>query len=340
MALEALVNPRRHPLQLCWVLRTKASLPRELWREIRTLSFAYTSWQPGFFSVMTGEEIPSFEEAIGHLTALGLEEFVAEVARGFAPPQEDLTAWQVMHDPTVQQALVEGAARKNPLYAEVAHQLISDPEQVRHRLVTMLESFWSHVFANQWASIEPALAEDIASRAKMLQEMDLYDFFRRLLPGCRTVRSERLLVFQRVFEASVDLDDHDQLLLVPSFFTWARTRIECDPPWTPGFVYPAGNLEGVLTALPSDTLMQVLQAVANETRLHILRLCAEAPRSTQELAKLLGQAEGGVSRHIRLLQEAGLVAPQRQSYYVLYRAVPGRLRAISPALRRFVEHAD
>ena len=81
----------------------------------------------------------------------------------------------------------------------------------------------------------------------------------------------------------------------------------------------------------------VLRALADDTRLRALRLIAERPRSTQELAPLVGVTEAALSKHLRLLAEAGLLERHRDGYYVLYRIVPGQVAALAPSLEAFLE---
>ena len=61
---------------------------------------------------------------------------------------------------------------------------------------------------------------------------------------------------------------------------------------------------------------------ADPTRLQILRLVAEQPRSTEELAPLVGLSESGLSKHLSALTDAGLLSTRRQGWYVLYRLEP------------------
>ena len=68
-----------------------------------------------------------------------------------------------------------------------------------------------------------------------------------------------------------------------------------------------------------------------------LRLIAQAPRSTQELAALVGISEAGLSKHLRVLAEAGVVNTRRDGYYVLYSVDRRRLGAVSKLLADFVD---
>lgn len=71
-------------------------------------------------------------------------------------------------------------------------------------------------------------------------------------------------------------------------------------------------------------------------RLRALRLIAERPRSTQELAPLVGISEAGLSKQLRALADAGLVSSRRDGYYVLYSLVPERIAPLSDALLRYL----
>ena len=66
-------------------------------------------------------------------------------------------------------------------------------------------------------------------------------------------------------------------------------------------------------------------------------MAAERPRSTQELAPLVGVTEAALSKHLRTLAEAGLLERHRDGYYVLYRIVPGQVAALAPSLEAFLE---
>jgi DNA-binding transcriptional ArsR family regulator len=78
----------------------------------------------------------------------------------------------------------------------------------------------------------------------------------------------------------------------------------------------------------------------DDTRLRILKLIAERPRTTQELGPLVGLSTAGLSKSLRRLAEAGLVAPRREGYYVVYSLDPARIAALSPAIEGFLEDAQ
>jgi DNA-binding transcriptional ArsR family regulator len=102
-------------------------------------------------------------------------------------------------------------------------------------------------------------------------------------------------------------------------------------------IYPAPFLaEDARPPLPSAELVQLLRSLGDHTRLKALKLIAERPRSTQELAPLVGISEAGLSKHLRQLSDAGLLESRREGYYVLYSLVPERIEPLSESIRRFL----
>src|SRR5271167_2721951 len=85
-------------------------------------------------------------------------------------------------------------------------------------------------------------------------------------------------------------------------------------------------------------LLTGLEAAGEETRLRILCLLEVAELTVSELVAILGQSQPRVSRHLRLLVEAGLATRQREGAWAFFRlAEPGGalahewLRRLDPA---------
>jgi DNA-binding transcriptional ArsR family regulator len=154
--------------------------------------------------------------------------------------------------------------------------------------------------------------------------------------------STQLLVDPRREEFGKDVPhDHvvepDPVVFVPSAYVWPHVLINCDEPWPLGVIYPAPFVvRDARPEIPDAELLRVLRAVADDTRLRALKLIAERPRSTQELAPIVGISEAGLSKHLRALHEAGLVETRREGYYVLYSLVRDRVEPISEALLEYL----
>jgi SAM-dependent methyltransferase/DNA-binding transcriptional ArsR family regulator len=68
-----------------------------------------------------------------------------------------------------------------------------------------------------------------------------------------------------------------------------------------------------------EHLLAALRAVAEPTRLRLVVLCARGELTVSELTQILGQSQPRVSRHLKLLCEAGLLARFREGSWVFYR---------------------
>lgn len=71
-------------------------------------------------------------------------------------------------------------------------------------------------------------------------------------------------------------------------------------------------------ALPQA--LACLAAIGEETRLRVYALLAEAELAVSELVAILGQSQPRVSRHLRLLLEAGLVERRREGAWAFFHA--------------------
>src|SRR5262250_1975737 len=71
--------------------------------------------------------------------------------------------------------------------------------------------------------------------------------------------------------------------------------------------------------LPFAALNAGLKAAGEATRLRILALLAEAELTVSELTDILRQSQPRISRHLRLLADAGLVERFREGSWAFFR---------------------
>ncbi len=87
-----------------------------------------------------------------------------------------------------------------------------------------------------------------------------------------------------------------------------------------------------------EHLLAALRAVAEPTRLRLLVLCARGELTVSELTQILGQSQPRVSRHLKLLCEAGLLDRFREGSWVFYRL--SQAGPASAVARHLVEACD
>jgi len=83
---------------------------------------------------------------------------------------------------------------------------------------------------------------------------------------------------------------------------------------------PAGELA-------TDEALDTLRAIGEETRLRIAAVLRRGELTVTDLTEILGQSQPRVSRHLRVLVDAGLVTKQREGTWAFFRIVDRGPRA-------------
>ena len=82
-------------------------------------------------------------------------------------------------------------------------------------------------------------------------------------------------------------------------------------------------------------MASTFEVLAEPTRRRILDLLRDGERSVGELVDRLTLSQPGVSKHLRVLRDAGLVSVRVDGNRRLYRAEPGRVAEVRAALEAF-----
>lgn len=350
-SLHVLANSRRHPLHISWALRTRQKMPVELKREVERFAFWHQERPLVFGRIWPHAAGQSWADELSALREAPIDHFAdplihaslpADKRGGFIAKGEFLSAEKLL-DRTL-----AAVAEHHPASLPVMRQLIADPEEFREQYVKFLTSYWESCLAADWPRMEARLTADIARRAQDISQRGLRPMLTELSPRIRaghdaddliTIRPPDLPPGRPPLE--ITLTEPDQLLLVPSHFVWPklvtvvhRDRRQGDTGRvTVTMVYALAEMEqDGRPPVPPAELLQLLRAAADATRLQILQLLAQRPRSTSELAGLISLTEAAISKHLKLLQDAGWVVPERHSYYIYYRLVRESLADLTHGL--------
>ncbi|TIU67383.1 MAG: winged helix-turn-helix transcriptional regulator, partial [Mesorhizobium sp.] len=68
-----------------------------------------------------------------------------------------------------------------------------------------------------------------------------------------------------------------------------------------------------------DTMVDTLKAAAESSRLRILVLLSRGDLTVSDLTEILGQSQPRVSRHLKLLLEAGLIGRYQEGSWAFFR---------------------
>jgi ubiquinone/menaquinone biosynthesis C-methylase UbiE/DNA-binding HxlR family transcriptional regulator len=98
---------------------------------------------------------------------------------------------------------------------------------------------------------------------------------------------------------------------------------------------------GVPSELSLASAVGVLKAVAEPTRLRVMVLLTQGELNVKDLTRVLGQSQPRISRHLKLLAEAGLVERAPEGSWVYFRlAEEGRGGEVARQLLQGVDQTD
>ena len=240
-----------------------------------------------------------------------LTDFATEIERMRATP------------PQVVRSDIETFRRAHPR-TKVAERFLRRPAHEVGRLADVLEAYWTAALEPHWPRIRAFMEADVAHRARRITEGGPARLFADL-HHTTAWRGDHVAIEHRWTE-DVALAGRG-LVLMPSAFSWERVSTMTTPPWQPAIIYPARGVATLWEA--GEAAPGGLADVLGRTRADLLA-ALDAPRSTTDLARLLGLTAGGVSQHLGRLKAAGLVTAQRDGRLVLY----ARTQAAETLLRR------
>ncbi len=195
----------------------------------------------------------------------------------------------------------------------VLEPFVADPRSSLERLAELMRTYWERCMAEDWPRIRSLLEQDVLYRARQIADGGTRRLFGDLDDAVSWDSGE--LRVDGSCEGVLDLDTRG-LLLVPSVFVWPLVTLVHAEPWQPTLIYPArgvGMLWGPEQVAPPDTLERLL----GRTRAALL-MVLDSPRSTTDLSGALGLTPGGVSQHLSVLRDAGLISGRRVARTVLY----------------------
>jgi len=92
--------------------------------------------------------------------------------------------------------------------------------------------------------------------------------------------------------------------------------------------------------LSVDLVVNQMKAAGDETRIRLLSLLQRGERTVKELTEILGQSQPRISRHLKILAEAGLVSRTPEGSWVYYRVSDDDAGAVALGIVKGLDAKD
>jgi len=88
---------------------------------------------------------------------------------------------------------------------------------------------------------------------------------------------------------------------------------------SPHHVGPKASVHDLISANSNSSLLAFCKATADQQRLDILRVLSRDSYGVLELSRIFDSKQSGISHHLKILANAGLVLPRREGNSIFYR---------------------
>jgi len=183
----------------------------------------------------------------------------------------------------------------------------------KDQMIDIMENYYSCFFERESLFLQPFLQRIVKKEMEEWQEDGLKKRITQY--HSRIHMEEDTIVFQKSTEHRVPISQLSSIRVTASTFMG------------PHLLYY--NKNGILKltrlitverqkqTVPAD-LLRILKAFGDDTRLKIMKMLTTSPNTTQNLAVSLGVSEAGISKHLKILYEAGVVEKKRRGNYIYY----------------------
>jgi DNA-binding transcriptional ArsR family regulator len=290
LAVRTFVDPKTRPYHVAWhaaVAEEAARLDLAPLVAVNPL----TGFVPDFLTPPPRVAAPRLRDQLDEIRATPAEQVARELKR-------------------CRDTLADAEARR------VVDRLLKDPRGSRDLLAERIRMAWERLVAPFWPQVRVLLDADIAHHSRRLADHGLGVMLDGIDPQIRWRNSA--VILDDGSSTTVELGGQG-LVLMPSAYVWPCVVAIVDKPWQPRIAYPARGIADLWRepAPPPHALARLL----GRTRA-LLLASLDRPTSTTALAGLLGLTPSGVSGHLTVLRDAGLVTAARQGHQVRYSRTP------------------
>ncbi|EHL07531.1 transcriptional regulator, ArsR family [Desulfitobacterium hafniense DP7] len=319
-SLHVLQDPEHHLGRLNWARETEALFSPALKRQLVELGQISNDWLNLYDLHDLGDfQESSVEEGIEKLLAVEERQFVYCLL-GQNMSLEHVDLWLQGKEVDKEQWRKE-------------RPLLLKPATWRRQFAEVLLTYYQEHFSKELRRIEPWLISSVHTFQERLRKEPLA-VMASIHP--RFVLGEEEILFYKAETWRFLYQDMARIIIRPSTFIAPHLLMGTyESTVSVGYAVTVLGAERY-DAVPGD-LLDIMNAMSDESRMKILRQVFYHPYCTQQLAEMYNLSEATVSKHLKMLSQAGLVYSQRKGNYVFYYGDRNRIQLIPVDLNQFFD---
>lgn len=183
----------------------------------------------------------------------------------------------------------------------------------KNNIIEIMKNYYEIFFYSEINFLQPFLTHTIKRKINMFMEEGLLNSMAKIHE--RLEIKENKIIFHKNRDYSFNLNKLNKAVITASTFMSPHLLMHENK----GILYLTMlvSLEERNEAVPDD-LIDLLKALGDGTRLRILREMKTEAASTQSLALSLNLTEAGISKHLKVLCNAGLIEKKRHGNFMMY----------------------
>lgn len=303
--MHVLAKPEHHLSRLNWARDMKEKMDERLYEEIMFFGIQSCQWCTVMDFYRYAEEINDLNviACLDIMGELDIAEFIFILLGRKCDKKEIMNSLS-------RKAYVGAETKLNHEQGEI----FKDAEGFRRRLIACLKQYYYLYFEKELRFIEPLLIRNIKKESAICEDLGIKMYVNRVHP--RIEVTEEALLLHKYTLFTVPFNSLKSVEFLISSFADPHLLVGLDTEKAVQFTIMV-NLEKAAEEVPFD-LFITMKALGDETRLKILRCIYKGINSTQAIAKEVNITEAGVSKHLKLMQEAGLLFKKRDGNFIRY----------------------
>lgn len=304
-SLHVITKPEHHLSRLNWCRELVDRMDSELYEEIMYFGSNYYEWMSAmdYKSVIYTTNDLDVIASLDAISELNTVNFIYILLRQTLS-KEDIAEY-------IRAGHYSG---KHDGITEVQSRVFINPEGFKRRFIACLKKYYYLYFERELRFIEPLLIRKLKKEAAICEEAGIREYAPKI--HNRIEANDKAFLLHKYTLFTVPYASIKRIYITISSFIDPHMLIDIEEEESLQLTIRV-NLEKTAEEVPAD-LFITMKALGDETRLKILRCIYKKINSTQAIAKELNLTEAGVSKHLKLLHQSGIVRKKRDGNYINY----------------------